>query len=160
MARRLAILLALAFLSRPAFAVDPGKAQGYVTIDGTRVELIYAYAVDHQNNEMTHRKDDRRIVLTDKPVPDGFKLDDIDNGFPDGVLGLVVCVTHVDKISHVLLQHAKGMYDASYFEEDPNYTFKPLKGERGTVAGNVSSRKIKTNTMTFWFDIDFNSVMK
>lgn len=160
MTRRLTILLAIALFSAPAYAVDPGKAQGAMTIDGNRVDLNYACAVDHQKNEVTHRKDDRRVVLTDKPVPDGFKLDDIDNGFPDGVLGLVVCVSHADKVSHVLLQHAKGMYDASYFDDDPNYTFKPLKGERGTVAGNIASRKIKTNTMTFSFDVDFNAPVK
>ncbi|SRR6266487_2300039 len=160
MTRRLTLLLAIALFCAPVYAVDPGKAQGAMTIDGNRIDLTYAYAVDHQTNDITRRKDDRRIVLTDKPVPDDFKLDDIDNGFPEGVLGLVVCVTHVEKISHVLLQHAKGMYDASYFEDDPNFTFKPLKGERGTVAGNVSSRKIKTNTMTFSFDVDFNATVK
>ena len=160
MTRRLTILLAIAVFCAPVYAVDLGRAQGAMTIDGTRIDLTYAYAVDHQVNDITHRKDDRRVVLTDKPIPDDFKLGDIDNGFPEGVLGLVFCVTHVDKISHVLLQHARGMYDASYFEEDPNYTFKPLKGDRGTVAGNVSSRKIKTNTMTFWFDVDFSAAMK
>ncbi|MDQ6800999.1 MAG: hypothetical protein M3041_09200 [Acidobacteriota bacterium] len=160
MTRRLTVVLAIALFCVPVYAVDPGKAQGAMTIDGNRVDLNYAYAVDHQKNEVTHRRDDRRVVLTDKPVPEGFKLDDIDNGFPDGVLGLVVCVSHVDKISHVLLQHAKGMYDASYFDDDPNYTFKPLKVERGTIAGNMASRKIKTNTMTFSFVVDFNAPVK
>src|SRR5258708_36485987 len=156
MTRRFTILLAIAFLCTPVFAVDPGKAEGSMTIDGNRVDLVYAYTTSHQANDVTHRKDDRRVVLTNKPLPDGFKLEEIDNGFPDGVLGVVVCVSHADKISHVLLQHAKGMYDASYFEDDPNYIFKPLKTEKGTLAGNVSARKIKTNTMTFSFDVDFN----
>jgi hypothetical protein len=160
MTRRFTVLLAIAFLCAPAYAVDPGKAQGAITIDGNRVDVSYAYAINRQVNDVTHRKDDRRIVLTDKSLPDGFKLDDIDNGFPEGVLGLVVCVSHTDKISHVLLQHSKGMYDASYFEDDPNYTFKPLKSENGTVAGNLSSRKIKTNTMTFSFDVDFSAAVK
>ncbi|HEY8184368.1 MAG TPA: hypothetical protein VII32_19140 [Thermoanaerobaculia bacterium] len=160
MTRRLTILLAIAVFCAPVYAVDLGRAQGAMTIDGTRIDLTYAYAVDHQVNDITHRKDDRRVVLTDKPIPDDFKLGDIDNGFPEGVLGLVFCVTHADKVSHVLLQHARGMYDASYFEEDPNYTFKPLKGDRSTVAGNVSSRRIKTNTMTFSFDVDFSAAMK
>ena len=160
MTRRLAIVVATALFCASAYAVDLGKAQGAMTIDGARLDLGYAYAVDHQVNDITHRKDDRRIILTDKPIPDGFKLDDIDNGFPEGVLGLVVCVSHLDKVTHILLQHAKGMYDASYFEEDPSYTYKPLKGDRGTVAGNVSSRKVKTNTMTFSFDVDFAAAMK
>jgi hypothetical protein len=160
MTRCLTILLAIALFYVPAYAVDPGKAEGTMTIDGTRVGLSYAYATGHQANDVTHRKDDRRIVLTDKSLPEGFKLEEIDNGFPDGVLGLVVCVSHLDKISHVLLQHAKGMYDASYFEDDPNYAFKPLKTEKGIVAGNFSSHKIKTNTMSFSFDVDFNAAMK
>jgi hypothetical protein len=160
MTRRLTLLLAIALFCAPAWAVDPGKAAGSMTVDGNRIDLNYAYAIDHQTNDVTHRKDDRRIVLTDKSLPDSFKLDEIENGFPDGVLGLVVCVSHTDKISHVLMQHSKGMYDASYFEDDPNYTFKPLKGERGTIAGNLSSHKIKTNTMTFSFDVDFSATVK
>jgi hypothetical protein len=35
-----------------------------------------------------------------------------------------------------------------------------LRGEGAIVAGNVSSRKIKTNTMTFSFDVDFNAPVK
>jgi hypothetical protein len=161
MMRRLTLLLAaMSMLCGSAYAVDPGKAQGAVIVDGNRIELNYAYAIDHQANDVTHRKDDRRVILTDKPLADDVKLDEIDNGFPEGVLGLVVCVSHVDKVSHVLLQHAKGMFDASYFDDDPNYTFKPLKGERATVAGNLSSRKVRTNTMSFSFDVDFNATMK
>ena len=129
-------------------------------VDGSRIDLKYAYAINHQANDVTHRKDDRRVVLTDKPLPDGMKLDDIDNTFPDGTLGLVVCVSHADKVTHILVQHAKGMYDAGYFEDDPSYTFKPLRGDHGTVAGNLSSRKVKTNTMSFSFDVDFNVPMK
>lgn len=154
------LLLAMSLLCGSAFAVDVGRAQGAITIDGSRVDLNYAYAIDHQANEITHRKDDRRVVLTDKPLPDGMKLDDIDNTFPDGVLGVVVCVSHSDKVSHVLLEHAKGMYDAGYFEDDANYTFKPLKGDHGMVSGNLSSKKIRTNTLSFYFDVDFSAAVK
>jgi len=157
--RRISVVLAMSFICGSAYAVDPGRAQGSMTIDSSRVDLNYAYAIDHQANDVTHRKDDRRVVLSDKPFPEGFKLEEIDNGFPDGVFGIVICISRVDKVTHVLLQHAKGMYDASYFEEDPNYTFKPLKGEPGTVAGNVSSKKVRTNTMSFAFDVDFNATI-
>jgi hypothetical protein len=158
--RRLFLMSLVFLVSGAAYAVDPDRAQGIMTIDNTRIEMKYAYAVEHQHNDITHRKDDRRIVLTDKPLPADLKLDDIDNTFPDGTLGMVVCISHADKVTHVLLQHPKGMYDAGYFEDDPNYTFKPQKTEHGTVAGNLSSRKIRTNTMSFWFDVDFNAAMK
>ena len=131
-----------------------------MTIDSSRIDLSYAYAIDHQSNDVTHRKDDRRVVLSNKPLPDGFKLAEIDDGFPEGVFGLVICISHADKVTHVLLQHTKGMYDASYFEEDPNYTFKPLKGEHDVVAGSLSSRKVRTNTMSFSFDVEFSAAMK
>jgi len=157
--RRISVVLAMLLICASAYAVDPERAQGSVTIDNTRLALNYAYAIDHQANDVTHRKDDRRVVLSDKPLPDGFKLEDIDDGFPEGVLGLVVGISHADRVTHVLLQHAKGMYDAAYFEEDPNYTFKPLKGERGTVAGNVSSKRVRTNTMSFSFDVDFSATI-
>jgi hypothetical protein len=152
--------LAVSLLAGAALAVDPGKAEGTVIVDGTRINVIYAYSVNHQKNEITNRKDDRRVILTNKALPDGFKLDDIDYSFPEDTLGMVVCLTHDDKVSHVLVQHQKGMYDAGYFDGDPSYTFKPLKNEHGSVAGNVSSRKVKTNTMSFSFDVDFNAAAK
>jgi len=63
---------------------------GTVTIDGKPMTIGYAYAIDHQQNEANHRKDDVRVVLTDKPLPDGTKLDEIDYAFPEGVFGMVV----------------------------------------------------------------------
>ncbi len=160
MRRALLVLLAICFVSVPALAVDPGKAAGFINVDGNRIKLSYAYAVNHQKNEVTNRDDDTRVVLTDKALPDGVKLEDTDNSFPEGILGLVVCVTHDDKVSHVIVQHPKGMYDAGYFDDNQNYQFKRVKGERHTIAGDVSSRKMTTNTMTFWFDVDFNATMK
>jgi len=152
--------LAVSLLSGAAYAVDPGKAQGAVIVDGTRIDLTYAYAVNHQKNEVTNRRDDTRVILTNKPLPNEVKLDDIDYSFPDDTLGMVVCLTHEDKVSHILVQHLKGMYDAGYFESDPSYTFKPLKTDQGSVAGNVSSRKVRTTTMSFSFDVDFNAAVK
>jgi hypothetical protein len=147
-------------LAAAALAVDLGRAQGSVMLDGEKIDLSYAYAVDHQKNEVTNRRDDTRIVLTNKPLPDGAKLEDIDYAFPEGTEGLVVCVSHDDKVSHVVLQHAKGMYDGGYFDGDPAYAFKRAKSDHGTVAGNVSARRVKTNTMTFAFDVDFDANVK
>jgi hypothetical protein len=152
--------LTLFLLAAAAYAVDPGRAQGTVTVDGDRIDLNYAYAIDHQKNEVTNRRDDTRIVLTDKPLPDKAKLEDIDYSFPDGTLGVVVCVSHDDKVSHIVLQHAKGMYDGGYFDGDPNYSFKRTKTDRGTIAGSLGAHKVKTNTMTFSFDVDFDANVK
>jgi len=153
-------LFAVSIFSGAAYAVDLGKAQGFVVVDGARIDLNYAYATDHQKNEVTNRRDDTRVVLTDKPLPDGTKLDDIDYSFPDGTFGMVICVSHDDKVSHVVVQHAKGMYDAGFFEGDPTYAFKRVKSDHGSIAGNVSARRVKTNTMTFSCDVDFDAPIK
>ena len=153
-------LFAISILSSAAYAVDLGKAQGAVVVDGARIDLNYAYAIDHQKNEVTNRRDDTRVVLTDKPLPDGTKLDDIDYSFPEGTLGMVICVSHEDKVSHVVVQHAKGMYDAGFFESEPIYSFRRVKSDRGSIAGSVSARRVKTNTMTFSCDVDFDAPIK
>lgn len=160
MRRLIPTLLASLTVSVAAYAVDPGKAQGAVVVDGSRIDLHYAYAVNHQKNENTNRSDDTRVVLTDKALPDGVNLSEIDYSFPEGTFGMVVCITHDEKVSHVLVQYAKGMYDAGYFDGDDHYIYKPLKTENGSIAGNVSGRKVRTNTMTFTFDADFNAAVK
>lgn len=160
MRRVFATAVTILLFAGAAYAVDPGHAQGTVTVDADHIDLTYAYAVNHQKNEVTNRRDDVRIVLTNKPLPDGVKLEDIDYSFPDGTLGLVVCVSHDDKVSHVVLQHAKGLYDGGYFDGDANYTFKRTKAEGGAIAGSLSAHKVKTNTMTFSFDVDFDTNVK
>ena len=158
--RRLMLTLLVVFVAAPLVAVDVGKADGAIVVDGTRIPLTYAYAIDHQRNELTNRKDDRRVVLTNQPLPADVKLSDIDYSFPDGTMGMVVCITRTGKISHVVVQHPKGMYDAGYFDNADNYQYKPEKSDAGNIAGKVSSQKITTNTMTFSFDVDFNAAMK
>ena len=159
MHRAAVALLAICFAT-PVLAVDLGKAAGAVIVDGNRIDLTYAYAVGHQKNELNNRRDDTRVVLTNQPLPPDTKLSDIDYSFPDGTMGMVVCITRTGKISHVVIQHPKGLYDAGYFDNEENYQFKPEKAVSGNIAGKVTSAKITTNTMTFSFDVDFNAEVK
>lgn len=157
-----ALTLAVALLSLPisALAVDLGKAAGSVTVDSTRIDLYYAYAVGHQKNDVTRRSDEVKVVMTNKPLADSVKLDEIDFSFPDDVLGLVFSITADGKVSHVMVQHAAGTYDSGYLEEAQQYKFKSRRSEPGTVEGNASSRRVKTNTMTFSFDVEFAATVK
>jgi hypothetical protein len=155
-ARALPVLL-LFVIASSAFAADPGRATGSVTIDGKPIVLQYAYAVDHQKNQLTNKSNETKVVLTDKPLPDGTKLDNIDETFPDGINGVVVAVMPNDNISHVFVQHPAGSYDAGYFEGVQDYHFKRVRGDRGTIGGTLSSKKIQTNTMSFFFDAEFNA---
>ncbi len=153
----LALTVLLLVFGSSTFAADLGRAIGSVTIDGKPIVLQYAYAIDHQKNQLSSKTSDTKIILTDRPLPDGTKLDDVDYSFPDGVFGIVVCVTApADGVSHVVVQHPTGTYDAGYFEGVPDYRFKRIRGgDRGTVGGTLSSKKITTNTMSFYFDAEF-----
>src|SRR5437763_15206585 len=142
-------------IASSAFAADLGRAAGAVTIDGKPIVLQYAYAIDHQKNQLTNKSSDTKIVRTDKPLPDGTKLDDVDYNFPDGIFGVVVCVGPKDDISHVVVQHPGGTYDAGYFEGVQDYRFRRVRGDRGTIGGALSSKKITTTTMSFFFDSEF-----
>lgn len=160
--RQFAAVLVLLLLALPAAAVDLGRAEGTLTIDSTRIPLTYAYAIDHQKNQLTNRNSDTKIILTDKPLPESTKLDDVDYNFPDGILGVVICISGKnDDVSHVVVQHSSGTYDGGFFENVPEYKFKRQKAaDRSTLAGNITSKKVTTNTMTFTFDADFAATVQ
>ena len=156
--RRLLVMLAVvALFATPLFAVDPGRSEGNLIIDSNHIPLLYAYAVKRQKNQLTNRDDDTRVVLTDKPLPDNLNLSDVDYNWPEGILGVVFCIDRKGFISHVVVQHATGSYDAGYFDGEAmkDYRYKSRKFEGNAVGGNISSKKITTNTMTFSFDSDF-----
>jgi hypothetical protein len=157
--RAAGLAVVLLSLASSVFAVDLGKAEGSLTVNSTRIDLAYAYAVGHQKDDITKRSDEVKVVLTDKPLPDSVKVDDLDFNFPEGVLGLIVSITADDKVSHVIVQHPTGMYDSGYTEEGREYRFKP-KNADGAITGNVSSRRVQTNTMTFSFDVEFAATVK
>ena len=85
-----ALTVLLLVVGSSAFAADLGRAIGSVTIDGKPIVLQYAYAIDHQKNKLSNKANETKVILTDKPLPDGTKLDDVEYTFPDGVFGIVV----------------------------------------------------------------------
>src|SRR5438552_15318822 len=82
MRRAIVTLLAISLLSGVAYAVDPGRAQGAVVIDGNRIDLNYAYAVGNQKNEVKNPREHTRVAATDKPLTDGTKAGDSDYVLP------------------------------------------------------------------------------
>ena len=153
-------LIAASLLALPAFALEPGHAEGNLTIDGTKIQLNYAYAVAKQKNELNNRNELTRIIVTDKPLPDGAKLTELDSTLPGDLNGVIVSVDKLGRIAHIAIQHPHGTYDGGYFEGVPDYEFKPRKGEPGTFSGFVSSVKVKTNTMTFSYDATFVAALR
>ena len=148
-------LVAVFLVALPVAALEPGRAEGNLTIDGNKIPLNYAYAVAKQKNQLNDRNELTRIILTEKPLPDGAKLADFDDHLPGDLNGVIIAVDKLGRVAHVAVQHPKGMFDGGYFEGIPDYEFKPRKGDGGTFGGNVSSLRVKTNTMTFSYDAAF-----
>ena len=158
--RRAAItMLAFLIAAGSALAVDIGRAEGTLVIDGTKIDLSYAYAIGHHKNQITNRSDNTLIILTDKPLTDATNLHDFEATLPEGINGVMICVDLDKHVTHVAVQHPSGMYDGGFFEGIENYEFRPRKSDEG-LSGIVTSRRIKTNTMTFSYDVTFSAVVR
>ena len=67
--RRAALtVVLLVFAAGAALALDLGRAEGNLVIDGTKIDLGYAYAIRHHKNQLTSKSDNTLIVLTDKDL--------------------------------------------------------------------------------------------
>src|ERR1044071_3237675 len=100
MRRLLMMIVVVALVATPLLAVEPGRAEGALTIDNNRIPLLYAYAIHKQKNQLTNKDEDTKIILTDKPLPENAQLSDIDYNFPEGIFGVVVCVDKRGYVSH------------------------------------------------------------
>jgi hypothetical protein len=154
--RRLAVCMLLVFAASSAFAVDLGRAEGSLTIGDTAIPLAYAYVMDGAHNDLTGRNNAIKIILTDKPLPAGTKLADVDSNFPDGILGVVVCVNKEQQPVHLVVQHPTGMYDGGWMELNKDVNVRGRKS-REQYNGHVSVRHVETASVTFGFDADFSA---
>jgi hypothetical protein len=146
-------------IALPLAAADPaGKAEGMLTVNGVKTPLVYAYVIDRQTNELTHTKSDTKIILTDKPLPDGTDLSKVDYWFPDGLLGVVVCIDKEQLVSHVVVQHSGGTIDAGYFTNVPQYAFKRKRSDRGVMSGTVSTpHPVASLSATYEYEVHFEA---
>jgi hypothetical protein len=144
----------VALVALPLHAIDAGRAEGTLVVAGTPVSLEYAYAIGGQKDDATGRSDDIKIILTDKPLPDGFDLRNIESSFPDGITGIVFAIDHDRNPAHTFIQYSAGMYDAGYFAKTDVYRFRGRVND-GVVDGKVSARKITTSTTTMSFEVQF-----
>ncbi len=157
--RRGLTMFALLLVAASALAIDLGKAEGTLVIDGAKFDLGYSYAIRHHKNQLTNRTDNTLIILSDKPLPDDANLHDFESSLPDGVNGVMVCIDKESRITHVAVQHPAGMFDAGFFEGIDSYDYRPRKADQG-LSGTMSSKRVKTNTMTFWYEVNFTAMAK
>jgi hypothetical protein len=159
MRRFVVCLFAVAFAALPVFAVDPDRADGSLTTGAGTVTLAYAYAMDRSHNDLTNRKDALKVILTDKPLPAGTKLADLDYNFPDGILGVVVCLDKNNQPLHLVLQHQQGVYDAGWVELNHDVRVHAKRGN-GTVEGRLTAKHVEAPSVTFSFDAEFAATVQ
>ena len=159
MRRAVLAVFVLILAAGTALAVDLGRAEGNLVIDGNKIDLGYAYAIRHHKNQLTNKSDNTLVVLTDKPLPDDANLHEFEASLPDGINGVMVCLDRDSHITHVAVQHPTGMFDAGYFEGIESYDYRPRKADQA-LSGTLSSKRVKTNTMTFSYDVNFAAMAK
>lgn len=157
--RRCAVGLFLVLVASAALGADLGRAEGSLTIGSTEVPLAYAYVMDRAHNDLSNRNDATKIILTDKPLPAGTKLADVDSTFPDGILGVVVSVNRDTQALHLVVQHPTGMYDAGWMDPFKDVHVRARKSN-GQMEGHVSVKHIETASVTFGFDADFSAAVQ
>src|SRR3954465_2781929 len=107
-------LVAVFLIALPVAALEPGRAEGNLTIDGTKIPLNYGYAVAKQKNQLNDRNEMTRIILTENPLPAGAKLATLHNDLPGDLHGVIICIDKLGRVGHVAIQHPHGTYDAGY----------------------------------------------
>ena len=153
--RRCAVCLFVVLIAVAALGADLGRAEGSLTIGTTEVPLAYAYVMDRAHNDLSNRNDATKVILTDKPLPAGTKLADIDSNFPDGILGVVVCVGKDNQPLHLVVQHAQGTYDGGWMDLNPDVRVRMKRNSDGSVEGRLTCKKAEKPSVTFAFDAAF-----
>jgi hypothetical protein len=151
--------LLLFLAASTVLAADLGRAEGSLTIGDTQVPLTYAYVMDRAHNDLNNRNDATKIILTDKPLPAGTKLADVDTNFPDGILGVVVSVSKDQQPLHLVVQHPTGMYDAGWMDPNKDVHVRARK-TRTQMDGHLTVKHVETASVTFGFDADFSAAVQ
>lgn len=132
----LIVLVGLVVLAAPVRALEPGKAEGELSLNGKAVKLLHAYAVPGQKNTLTDTDDDVKVVLTDKPLPADARPGELGYSFAPGVQGIVLCIDRSKEPSHLVVHHADGMYFRGYFKGSEN-KFKSKRLDRKGIEGTA-----------------------
>ena len=156
---RIMIFLGALLAAVPAAAIEPGQAEGTLTINSTTVNLAYSYALGNQRNEATGRTDDIKLVLSDKPLPAGMDMTGIEYTFPAGTLGVVVIFESNRQPVRVFIQHGGGTFESSDFKSGI-YKLRPRISRDGEIDGRIESKPITAATMFLQFGANFRAAIK
>ena len=156
---RTMIFLVVLLAAVPAVAIEPGQAEGTLTINSSTVNLAYCYALGNQRNDATGRTDDIKVVLTDHPLPAGMEMAGIEYAFPAGTLGVVVIFESNRQPVRVFIQHGGGTFESSDFKSG-TYKLRPRISRDGEIDGRIESKPITAATMFLQFGANFRATIK
>lgn len=153
LARNLCLSIALVSLLVPsAFAADPGKAVGTVTIDGVTTTLTLA-AESTAENLFDSKKTDTIITLTDRVLGDVAANDDIGLSMRARRGDLVVVMLRIEgtRLVNVSLMH-KGLAGINIL---PGQWFQ--YAATGKSAGTLTLAKRETDGHTYACTVEFTA---
>jgi len=153
------LFLAALLAALPAAAIEPGQAEGTLTINSTTVNLAYCYALGNQRNETTGRTDDIKLVLSDHPLPAGMDMTGIEYAFPAGTLGVVVIFEANRQPVRVFIQHGGGTFESSDFKSGI-FKLRPRITRDGEMDGRIESKPITAATMFLQFGANFRAAIR
>jgi hypothetical protein len=150
----LAILAAL-----PALAIEPGQAEGTLTVNSSTVNLAYCYALGNQRNPLTGRTDDIKVILSDHPLPSDVDMSAIEYSFPSGTLGVVVIFEANRQPVRVFIQHGTGTFESSDFKSGV-YKLRSRISRDGEIDGRLESKPITAATMFLQFGASYRAQIR
>jgi hypothetical protein len=151
--------LALLLAAVPALAIDPGQAEGTLTINSSTVNLAYCYAVGNQPNALTGRQDDIKIVLVDKPLAADADFSQIEYAFPPESRGVVLLVSSSRQPVRVFIEHGTGIFESSDFKGG-NFKVRLRSTREGDLDGRIESKPITASTLYLKFDANFRATVR
>lgn len=143
----------------PVLAIEPGQAEGTLTINSTTVNLTYCYAIGNQRNPLTGRTDDIKVVLSDRPLAQDTDMSVIEYQFPAGTLGVVAIFESNRQPVRVFIQHGTGIFESSDFKSGI-YKLRARISRDGEIDGRLESKPITAATMFLQFGANFRAVIR
>lgn len=162
------LVLALLGLTRPAAALDPGTADGSVTLGGKSIDLTTAYATHYFNDQGLADGPELRILLADREVDgdllSGPLVDAIERAAGSGQVRGVLLRVDPEKLGAapvrgtllMPLESAQGSLMHFTITKDAG-GFEDLKVSKNRVLGRASFRSTGGDVPAFSYGAKFSA---
>lgn len=162
------LVMALLGLARPAVALDPGTADGSVTLGGKSIDLTTAYATHYFNDQGLADGPELRILLADRKIDvdllAGPLVDPVERAARSGQIRGVLLRVDPEKLGAApvrgtLLMPVESAQDSlmHFTITDDSGGFGELKLSKNRVAGRASFRSTGGDVPAFSYAAKFSA---